>query len=224
MHRSLQVRAENAKAWTPSGNQKFALRLGQRGRRKPVPAALAEQVSGIFGNKIGVEHGLDPTLHPPDRPHQSRAFRDEPTQVQGFVIGDPDLWQEAGGMKLGQYLRVDLVGLHARVGDGLHLQRVRDHNPRHERCQQPDDGRRIPGCFQDNLVILPKPLSKYQHGVVVELDPDFRGELAPIKDRDLRETSMHIHSDRPHAKSPCCRWGVRGLCDIYGYALAAQTG
>lgn len=157
-----------------------------------------------------MEKGLDPALHPPHRPHERRAFRHEPTEVEGFVIGDPDFWQEAGGMKLGQDLRVDLVRLYAGMGDGLHLQGVRDHDPRHERRQQPDDGRRVPGCRQDNLVILPKALSKRRHGVVFELDPEFRRELAPIKDRDLRETSMHIHSDRPHAKSPCCRGECAG--------------
>ena len=86
------------------------------------------------------------------------------------------------------------------------------------------NGRGVPGRFQYDFVIFSKLLSKGHHSIAIQFHPEFFYDLAPVKDRDLRKTSMHIHSDRSHANPPCCRWGVRGLCDIYGYALAAQTG
>ncbi len=99
-------------------------------------------------------------------------------------------------MKLRQNPRVDFVGLHARVGDGLHLKRVRDHDLGHERRQQPYDGRGVPGCFQYDFVILSKLLPKGHHSVVIQVHPKFFGDLAPVENRDLREIL------RPSSNSP----------------------
>ncbi len=181
--------------------QKIAFGLGQRGCRKPASAALSKQMSSEFGNEIGMKNGLNPTLHPPDGAHQRCALRDQAPQVLRLVICRPNLRQEASGMKLRQDLGVHLVCLHPRMGDGLHLQRVRDHDPRRERRQQPDDGRRVAGRLKHDLVVFPQALSKGHHRVVLELDPEFPCELAAIQDRYLSEASMHIHSNRPHAKS-----------------------
>ncbi|EKE18230.1 MAG: hypothetical protein ACD_10C00077G0003 [uncultured bacterium] len=188
-------------------SQKIAFGFGQRRSRKPAAAPLAEQMPGVSGDEIGVENGLNPALHPSDRPHKRRALRDEAPQVLRLVVCRPNLRQEASGVKLRQDLGIDLVCLHPRMGDGLHLQRIRDHDSRRERRQQPYDGRRVAGRLKHDLVVFPQALPKGHHRVVIELDPEFPCELATIQDRHLSEASMHIHSNRPHAKSSLLSMG-----------------
>lgn len=180
--------------------QKIAFGFRQRGGREPAAAPLAEQVPGVSGDEIGVQNGLNPALHPSYRSHQRRALRDQTPQVLRLVVCCPNLWQESGGMKLCQDLGINLVGLHPRVGDGLHLEWIGNHDPRDKRNQQPDDGRCISGRFQHDLVVLPQGLSEGHDRVEFKLDPQFFRDPPSIEDRDLCETSMHIPSDRPHAK------------------------
>lgn len=100
-----------------------------------------------------MQHSLDPASA--RRIDLTAAARSETRRRRFGVrsVRGPDLRQEACGMKLRQDSGVHLVGLDPRMGDGLHLQRVRDDDPRHERCQKPDDGRSIARRFQNDFII-----------------------------------------------------------------------
>lgn len=87
-----------------------------------------------------------------DRPSRRRPRVSDSTPRERQELDPGRCCPDCGG-ELCQYSGVDLVGLHPCMGDGLHLQRVRDDDPRHERCQKSDDGRGIAGRFQNDLVI-----------------------------------------------------------------------
>ncbi|EPX76453.1 Mobile element protein [Salipiger mucosus DSM 16094] len=102
-------------------------------------------------------------------------------------------------MQLRQDRGVDLVGLHPRMRDRLHLKRVGDHHPRDERRQQSHDRRRVFRGFQHDLVIGPQGAAEGHDSVMFQVDPEVFRHRPVREDRDLREAPVNVHSDRSHS-------------------------
>jgi len=100
-----------------------------------------------------MQDSLNATFGSPDRAHHRRAFRDKAPQGKRLVIRRPHLGQEPRRMELGEDFCVHLVGLYPGMGDRLHLKRVGDHDPGHERRQKADDRRSVPRRLKNDLVI-----------------------------------------------------------------------
>ena len=179
--------------------EEIALGLGQWRLYQPASPAFTEEVTLVLRDQVRMQHRMHAALRPADRSHHRHAFGDEPPQGERIVIRRPDLGQKAGGVELSEDRGVDLVGLHPRMRDGLHLHRVCDHHPRDEGCEQPHNGRCVPRRFQHDLVVRSKALAKGHDRIVLQLKPEALGGNTVLVDRDLRETSMDIHSDRSHA-------------------------
>ena len=179
--------------------EEIAFGLGQRCFRQPATPALAEEVALVLRDQVRMQHRMHAALRAADRSHHRHALGDEPPQCERIVIRRPDLGQEARGVQLREDRGIDLVGLHPRMRDRLHLHGVGDHHPGHERREQPYDGRRVPRRLENHLVVRPQAVAKSHDRVVLQVDPEALGGDAVLVDRDLRETSMDVHSDRSHA-------------------------
>lgn len=152
-------------------------------------------MSGIFGHEIGMQNGLNAALHTPDRTHRCIPFRDEAPEVQRIIVRGPNFWQKASGMQLREDFCIDFVCFHTRMRNCLHLQRVGDDHAVHKGCQQPDNRRRVPGCFQNHFILRLQALTEGQHSVMLQVDPEVLDDLPVFKDRDLCKTSVHVHSN-----------------------------
>ena len=130
--------------------------FGKRLPGQPVPTTPVEQVGmRARRDQVRVEDGMHLVLDPRAMPDDLVAPRHPTPQPLGRRVGCPDLGQIAGCMQLRQNAGVDLVGLHLRKGDGLHLQRIGDDRPSHERRQDPHHRHRVAGRFDDDLVGRP---------------------------------------------------------------------
>jgi hypothetical protein len=92
-------------------------------------------------------------LDPRSMPDNLIAARGQPTLPLRLRIWGPGLRQIAGGEQARQRSRVDLVRLHPRMRDRLHLQRIGDHHPLHKRRQNARDCHAIPGRLDHHLVV-----------------------------------------------------------------------
>ena len=107
--------------------------LGQFLFRKPVPAALVEQVGmGALRHEVRLKDGMHLILDPRSMPHDLVATSDQPAQPLSPRIRRPDLRQEAACLKLRQDTGIDLVGLDPGMRDRLDLHRVSDNHPGYE--------------------------------------------------------------------------------------------
>jgi hypothetical protein len=136
-----------------------------------------------------------------------------PAQATGALVGQPDRRQEVRGQQLRQDPRVDLVGLHLRLGDRPRLGRVGHHHPPDQRRQQVRDRVTVPGRLQRHLIVGAQPIGPLTQRFRRNPDPALVTDQAILEHRELRELPVHIHPDITHhpvLPSSIKRWGTAG--------------
>jgi hypothetical protein len=97
---------------------------------QPRPALATEQVGGRAArHEVAMQNRLHAVLQPGALANDVRAAGDLATPGLGLGVGDPHPGQKAGGQQLRQDRRIDLVGLHARLGNRPGLLRIADDDP-----------------------------------------------------------------------------------------------
>jgi hypothetical protein len=108
--------------------------IWQRLTRKPVPPGLAEQIRHRRRRgEVTRQDRVHLILQPSPLTHHVSTAHHLTAQTAGPIIGQPHRRQEIRSQQLRQDPRIDLVGLHLRLGDRPRLRRVRHHHTRHQR-------------------------------------------------------------------------------------------
>jgi hypothetical protein len=96
--------------------------VGKRLPSKPCPANTTEQIGvRTAGDQVRVQDRMHLVLDPRPVPHDLVPPCNQTAKALGGRIRRPDLRQVAGRMQARQHTGIDLVGLHVRMGDCLHL-------------------------------------------------------------------------------------------------------
>ena len=140
---------------------------------------------------MGLKDCMRFVLDPSPVPNHLVAPRDEPAHTLGGRIRRPDLGPVPGRVQARKRAGVDLVGLHVRMGDHLHLQRVGDDHPLHERRQHPRN-RHAVACRLNHHLIR-RLLTRARGSWYASACPRHRAPGASVSDS---HTIRHDHDDR----------------------------
>ena len=152
--------------WRNKASTLRHLSAGRACSKEPASTDTREQISvRACRHQIPGQDPMHLTLQPGPLPHQMRQPRNEPPPHSSLVISNPCLGQRVRSQQLSENTRVDLIGLHLRLGDR-----------RAVRCR-----------LQRDLVIRLEHLSPRPQ--VFRLDPDLSliTAQAVLNNRDLRE-------------------------------------
>jgi hypothetical protein len=166
-------------------------------------------------------------LDPRPVPDDLIAPRHQAAHALGRRVRRPDLRQKTCRMQACQSARIDLIGLHVRIGDRLHLQRVGDDHPRHEGRQHARDRHAVARRFNDYLIRWLKPLAKAFEAYAGHVDPPGMPKHTALPYHHLAEGSVDVDADHTaHANLLSLPMTTRaaGRHDNYGFALSAQPG
>lgn len=165
-------------------------------------------------------------LEPRAMPHDLVAPRHQPTLAFRFRVRRPDLRQVPGRLQAGERAGVDLVGLDVSLGDRLHLQRIGDNHPCHERRQNPRH-HAVGGRFDHHLITGQQGLAKSLQRSPRHIDAARMSEPAILPNHHLPESSVDVDANHPshsHLLPIRPHDGSYGRHDNYGFALSAQPG
>lgn len=139
-------------------------------------------------------------LHGRAMPDQRSAPAGEFAETAGGFVGLPDLGQEVAAEQLGQYVGVDLVGLHLRLGDGLRGHRVGDHHAGHVRPEQVGHGPAVGRGLQGHMVARPEDLrSEQAEDMAVQGEPLAVDDIAGlVDDARLDNALVDIEADKAY--------------------------
>lgn len=144
-------------------------------RRELLAPGLAEQVAQLPQwhrlLRIAVEHRHDPVLHHRAHPHVEHPLPKCNPKFPSSFAGRPGLRHKIGPKKMRQHRRVDLVRLDLRVGNRLHLQRMRQHDIVADVVEPVVHHHPVTGGFHHRMAILPIPLQKRAQRLVIVLHP-----------------------------------------------------
>ncbi len=179
-----------------------ALVFRERLRCQPCAPALVEKVGmRALGDQMCMQDRMHLVLDPRAMTDDLIAPGDQPSKTLGGRVRCPDLRQVAGCMQVRQRACVDLVGLHMSMGDGLHLQWVGDHHPRHEGCEDPRHRHGVAGRLNHHLIRgseLSRETLQRRPGHV---DPTLVAGQPVLPDHHLPEGPVYVHSDHAsHAR------------------------
>ena len=165
-------------------------------------------------------------LEPRAMPHDLVAPRHQSALAFGRRVRRPDLRQVAGRLQTGERAGIDLVGLYVSLGDRLHLQRIGDNHPRHERRQHSRDRHAVGGRFDHHLITGQQGLAKSLQRSPRHIDAARMSEPAVFPKHHLPEGSVDIDANHPSHSHllPDQMTGAAGRHDNYGFALSAQPG
>jgi hypothetical protein len=176
---------------------------------EPGPALVAEQVRcRAARDQVPVQDRVHLVLQPGALPHQVRPAQHLPAQRVRGRVRQPHRRQVVRGQQPRQNLRVDLVGLHLRLGDRPGLGRIRHHHPAGPTRQQRRDRPRVPGRLQRHLIARAEAVGEPAHLLRRGREPARLHHHAGLPHRHLRELPMHIQPDTPpprrtiHHRSP----------------------
>src|SRR5439155_61058 len=96
-------------------------KLGQEGA-----TALAEEIGVATWDPLAGEQGVHAVLERRTHPRQHDPVAEQIAQVAQLARSDVRLGQQVGAEKMGERTRVDRVRLHARGGDRLRAQWMRE--------------------------------------------------------------------------------------------------
>jgi Transposase, Mutator family len=99
-------------------------------------------------------------LEPRAMPYDLITSRHQPSFAFGPRVRRPDLRQVAGRLQTGERAGIDLVRLYVSLCDRLHLQRIGDNHPRHERRQHSRHPHAVGGRLDHNLITGQQALAK----------------------------------------------------------------
>jgi hypothetical protein len=197
----LQVLAEPIKLTEMSLNGE-ALVLGQNLIGKPNPALGPAQIGVRAGrDEVRVQDRLDDVLQPRALAHDLITAGDLPAQSLSWLVSNPDLRQEAAGVKLGEHAGVDRVGLDLGMGDNPHLLGVGDHDPLHVRADHGGHRRCVAGRLDHDHVVLGQGCGKGIEPIALHVDPPQSSELAVLPGHRLGKRAVDVQSDDAHAHS-----------------------
>lgn len=98
-------------------------------RDEPGPALRSAEICmRARRDEIGMQNRMYDILETGSLSDNLIATRHLTAQCLGRFVVDPNFGQEAAGIELSQYARVDRIGFDLRVSDHAHLLRVRDHD------------------------------------------------------------------------------------------------
>ena len=124
------------------------------------------------------------------------AARDQAAQHADAFVAAPDPRDEVGGEQVGEHACVDLVGLHARVADGLQLARVGEHDLSCVRLDEARDGERVAGRLQHHAVVRRQAGRKELQVCGRGGDASRGARPAAVGDRHLAEVAVYVEPDR----------------------------
>jgi hypothetical protein len=109
--------------------------------------------------------------------------------------------------------------------DRLHLQRIGDDHPPHERRKNPGHRHAIPGGLNHHLVGWKQLSAKPFEPRAGHVDPTEAPQLTILPHHHLAEGPVDVDADHPsHLAPPLHCHGSGGRHDTYGFALTAQPG
>ncbi len=165
---------------------------------QPGPTGQAEQLALEGRDQVGVQHRMQPVLDPRPLLDDLSSLRDQSPERFGGLIRHPNLRQKPTGMQLGEYRRIDLVGLDLGMRDRAYLQRLGNHHTMHERLQYTHDPCGIHRRLDHDLIVWSKPSTERNHGIPRELDPSSIVQSLIVEKHRHRKTAVHLESDDPH--------------------------
>jgi hypothetical protein len=142
-----------------------------------------------------MQDGMHFVLDPRPVPDELIAARNETTLALRHRIRRPDLRQVARRIQARQRARINLVGLHMRMRDRLHLQRIGDHHPRHERRQHARHRHAVARRLGHDRIGRTQALAEAFQRCPGHIDPAGMPELAVFPNYHLAKGSVDIHSD-----------------------------
>lgn len=131
-------------------------------------------------------------LEPRAMPHDLVAPRHQPTLAFRLRVRRPDLRQVPSRLQTGERAGIDLVGLDVSLGDRLHLQRIGDNHPCHERCQNPRYRHAVAGCFDHHLITGQQGLAKSLQRSPRHINAARMSEPAILPNHHLPESSVDV--------------------------------
>ncbi len=166
---------------------------------EPLKAGRSEQSLRRLDKPHG-QHAVDAVAHGRAMPDQRSAPAGEFAETAGGFVGLPDLGQEVAAEQLGQYVGVDLVGLHLRLGDGLRGHRVGDHHAGHVRPEQVGHGPAVGRGLQGHMVARPEDLrSEQAEDMAVQGEPLAVDDIAGlVDDARLDNALVDIEADKAY--------------------------
>jgi hypothetical protein len=150
-------------------------------------------------DQVRMQDRLDDVLEPGALAHELVASGDLSAQRLRRLVGNPDLGQEAAGVKLREHPSVDGVGLDLRVRDDPHLLGVGDHDPLHIRADYRSDGRGVAGRLHDDHVLLRQRGRERAQPVAAHVNAPESFELAVLQHHRLGKGAVDVQSDNVHA-------------------------
>lgn len=171
----------------------IALVLRQLLTRQPCPSQPIEQLGvRAFWDQMGVQDRVHFVLDPRAMTDKLIPSRRQPALPLGLGVRGPDLRQIPGRKQARQRARVDLVGLHPRMRDRLHLQGIGDHHPPHEKRENSRHRHAIPGRLDHDLVSWKQLTTQPFERRPGHVDPAKAPQAAKLPNHHLAEGSVDV--------------------------------
>ncbi|MGY4592776.1 hypothetical protein ACVWXL_000522 [Bradyrhizobium sp. GM22.5] len=175
-----------------------ALIVRQRLGGQPRPAAAVEKIGmRALRDQVRVQDRMHLVLEPRAMAHDLVAPRHQPTLAFRLRVRRPDLRQVPSRLQTGERAGIDLVGLDVSLGDRLHLQRIGDNHPCHERCQNPRYRHAVAGRLDHHLITGQQGLAKSLQRSPRHINAARMSEPAILPKHHLPESSVDVDANHP---------------------------
>jgi hypothetical protein len=98
-------------------------------------------------------------------------------------------------VKLGECSGIDLIGFYLCMRNQSNLQWIRDRDLPYLWAQDPNNRKRVPGCFQYDLIVGCEVVSKGRETVLVEFYSSQLAQSFVLERDNLGEVTVDIHSN-----------------------------
>ncbi|MDA9489768.1 hypothetical protein XI08_11655 [Bradyrhizobium sp. CCBAU 11361] len=166
---------------------------------QPMLSALAEEISFVGRDEVGMQDSLHASFNPDDLRQDASALGHLAPAAVGVLVSNPDLRQEAGSMQLCQGPSIDLVRFDSRIGDRPNEPRIGDRDALNVRAQNTFDRRAVARHLDDHLILEAECLGKGDKPIVDEIYAELSDYCSVLQDRHLGERSVDVHADDLHA-------------------------
>ncbi len=151
-------------------------------------------------DQMGVQDCMRLVLDPRPMPHDLVASSDHPSHPLGCRVRRPDLGQIARCIETRERSVIDLVGLHMRVRDRFHLQRVGDYDPMNKGRQHPRHRHAVAGRIDRHLIRRPRSSAEPLQRGAGHANAASRPQPALFPENHLPEGAVNVDTGHaPHA-------------------------